>query len=210
MNVGGESWRRLWGELGAKEIPGGAYNQLVAAYSEHHRHYHTLQHLRECLAYLEPAAALARRPAEVELSLWFHDAVYDPRRHDNEELSADWAARTVTGAGCESGVADRVRAMVLATRGHAPTEDPDTALVLDIDLAILGASAARFQEYERQVRLEYAHVPDTEFHRGRAAFLAAFQARPRLYLTAPFHDALEQRARENLAVSLVHLQTLLP
>lgn len=207
MNVTGEAWRRLWGELGAPEVPGGLFNQLVAAYSERHRHYHTLQHLRECLAHFDAAASLARHPAEVELALWFHDAVYDPRRQDNEERSADWAARSVQAAGCDEAIARRVQAMVLATREHAATADPDTALLLDIDLAILGASAARFAEYERQVRAEYAHVDDESFRRGRASVLAGFAARPRLYLTDVFHDALEARARENLRLTL---QTLLP
>lgn len=210
MSVSGESWRRLWGELGASEIPGGVYNQLVAAYSEKHRHYHTLQHLRECLAHFEAAASLARHPAEVELALWFHDAVHDPRRHDNEERSADWARRTVLGAGCDAAVAERVHALVMATKGHAASDDPDTALLLDIDLAILGASEARFQEYERQVRAEYAHVPDAEFHARRADVLAGFAGRPRLYLTGPFHDALEQRARANLRRSQETPKTLLP
>jgi predicted metal-dependent HD superfamily phosphohydrolase len=210
MNVSGESWRRLWGELGASEIPGGVYNQLVAAYSERHRHYHTLQHLRECLAHFDAAASLARHPAEVELALWFHDAVYEPRRHDNEELSADWARRTVLGAGCDAAIAERVHALVMTTKGHAASDDPDTALLLDIDLAILGASEARFEEYERQIRAEYAHVPDAEFHPRRAAVLAGFEARPRIYLTAPYHDALEDRARANLRQSRERLKKLLP
>lgn len=206
MNLTADGWRRLWGELGAREIPNGLFNQLVAAYSEQGRHYHTLQHLRECLAHFEAAAALARRPAEVELALWFHDAVYDARRQDNEERSAAWAARSVLAAGCAEPVAQRVQALVLATRGHEAGGEPDAALLLDIDLAILGASPARFAEYERQVRAEYAHVPDAQFRAGRGAILAGFQARPHLYLTAPFRDALEQRARANIARSLADLQ----
>lgn len=206
MNVSGESWRRLWTELGAREVPGGLFNQLVAAYSAQDRHYHTLQHLRECLAHLAAAASLARRPAEVELALWFHDAVYDPRRHDNEERSADWAFASVLAAGCDEAVAQRVRSLVLATAGHEASADPDTQLLLDIDLAILGAAPARFAEYERQVRAEYAHVPEPAFREGRARILAGFLARPRLFATAPFRDALEQGARDNLRQALAALQ----
>ncbi|MCC2677150.1 MAG: hypothetical protein K0R58_4097, partial [Ramlibacter sp.] len=160
--------------------------------------YHTLQHLRECLAHFEAASSLAPRPAEVEAALWFHDAVYDPKARDNEQRSADWAARSLLAADCEAGVAERVRALVLATDGHAASDDPDTQLLLDVDLAILGAAPARFAEYERQVRAEYAHVPEAEFRARRAEVLAAFLARPRIYLTPAFHDALEERARGNL------------
>lgn len=210
MRLTGDGWRRLWGELGAREIPLGLFNQLVAAYSQPHRHYHTLQHLRECLDHFDAAASLARRPAEVELALWFHDAVYDPARTDNEALSADWAARSMEAAGCDPAAAARVRALVLATAGHEATDDPDTALLLDIDLAILGTAPERFAEYERQVRAEYAHVPDEDFGVGRGRVLAGFLARPRLYLTQPYHAALEERARANLAGSLAALHAAVP
>lgn len=206
MRLTGDGWRRLWGELGAREIPLGLFNQLVAAYSQPHRRYHTLQHLRECLDHFDAAASLARRPAEVELALWFHDAVYDPARDDNEALSAGWAARSMEAAGCDAAAASRVRELVLATHGHAETDDPDTALLLDIDLAILGTAPERFAEYERQVRAEYAHVPDEDFRVGRERVLAGFLARPRLYLTEPYRAALEERARANLAASLAALR----
>jgi predicted metal-dependent HD superfamily phosphohydrolase len=202
MNVSGSSWQRLWTALGARVIDGGVFNQLVGAYSERHRHYHTLQHLRECLAHCDAAATLARHPAEVELALWFHDAVYDPRRDDNEERSAQWAARAVLAAGCGPEVARRVEALVLATRTHDASDDPDTQVVLDIDLAILGAGPARFAQYEGQIRAEYAHVPEAEFRRRRAQLLAGFLARPKIYSTAAFGAALEQQARSNLQASL--------
>lgn len=202
----GDAWKRLWTALGASTVPGGLYNQLVRAWGEPQRHYHTLQHLRECLAHCEAAAMLARRPDEVELALWFHDAVYDPRRGDNEQRSADWARSGILAAGCSGAVADRVAALVLATAGHeAPGDDPDAQLLLDIDLAILGAGEVRFAEYERQVRAEYAHVADADWRAGRARVLEGFLARPRIYATAPYHDALEQRARVNLARSLAAL-----
>jgi predicted metal-dependent HD superfamily phosphohydrolase len=207
MNVTLQSWRRLWGELGAREINGGLFNQLVAAYSERHRHYHTLQHLRECLAHCDAAGTLARRPAEVELALWFHDAVYDSQRDDNEERSADWAERSVLAAGCDPAGAARVRALVLATKGHiAPAEDIDTQLLVDIDLAILGTSPQRFDEYERQIRAEYAHVPQDAYRAGRSRVLQDFLDRPRIYVTAAYHDALEQPARANIGRTLAGLQ----
>jgi predicted metal-dependent HD superfamily phosphohydrolase len=207
MNVSGEEWRRLWTALGAQTVNGGLFNQLVRAHGEPQRHYHTLQHLRECLAHCEAAAPLARRLEEVELALWFHDAVYDPRRQDNEQRSADWARSSVLAAGCDPAIAQRVAGLVLLTAGHeAPADEADGQLLLDVDLAILGAAPARFDEYERQIRAEYAHVPDPQFRAGRARILAGFLARPRLYATRPFHDALEARARGNIGRSLAALQ----
>ena len=205
------NWQRLWGELGAAQASGGLMNQLVAAWGERHRHYHTLQHLRECLAHFEAASMLARRPAEVELALWFHDAVYDPQRDDNEERSADWARDSVRAAGCDEQVAERVHALVTATKSHVvESDDPDTRLLVDIDLAILGSAPARFDEYEQQVRREYAHVSDEEWRVGRAKVLRSFLARPRIYATDAYRDALEARARENLARSIAALSGTSP
>ena len=206
MSVTLASWQRLWGELGAQEVNGGLMNQLVAAYSEPQRHYHTLQHLRECLAHFDAASALARCPAEVELALWFHDAVYEPQRKDNEERSADWARASLLAGGCAADVAERVATLVLATKAHvAAPGDADAALLLDVDLAILGAAPARFAEYERQIRAEYAQVPEAEFRARRRGVLQGFLERERIYLTPAFHDALDARAHANLRGSVAQL-----
>ncbi|RYY54949.1 MAG: N-methyl-D-aspartate receptor NMDAR2C subunit, partial [Comamonadaceae bacterium] len=197
------AWQRLWGELGATTVNGGLMNQLVAAYSERQRHYHTLQHLRECLAHFDAAATLARRPAEVELALWFHDAVYDPQAADNEERSAQWARDSVLAAGCAPDAAQRVHDLVMATKQHtAGADDPDATLLLDVDLAILGAAPGRFDDYERQIRAEYAHVEEEAFRARRVRILGGFLARPRIYVTDVFHEALEARARDNLQRSI--------
>jgi predicted metal-dependent HD superfamily phosphohydrolase len=202
MSIRLDEWKRIWSELGARTLNGGLMNQLVAAYSEPHRKYHTLAHLRDCLAHFDAARPLARRPAEVELALWFHDAVHDPRRDDSEERSAGWAHASVLASGCAADTADRVRDLVLATQHHRASDQPDTRLLVDVDLTILGTSYSRFDEYEGQVREEYAHLDDAAWREGRARVLRAFLDRPRIYQLDVFHDVYEQRARENLQRSL--------
>src|SRR5678809_692845 len=77
----------LWRSAGTVE-PSGWYEQLTDAYAEPHRCYHTQQHIAECLEEFDEARHLARDPVAIELALWFHDAVYNPRAADNEEQSA--------------------------------------------------------------------------------------------------------------------------
>jgi predicted metal-dependent HD superfamily phosphohydrolase len=198
MNELHHSWQSAWSGIGARTEGQGVYEQLLARYSEPHRYYHTLQHLGECLAMFESVRGLAEHPAEVELALWFHDAIYNTQRPDNEERSADWARTALQEAGVARDSADRVHALIMATRHTANPTLPDEQLLVDIDLSILGAEQPRFGEYEEQIRKEYAFVPQWLFRRKRRAILQGFMDRPSIYSTAYFREALEQRARTNL------------
>src|SRR5262245_50995724 len=71
------------------------YRRVRRAWRGMSRHYHTFEHLEACLRELDSARPLAVRPAEVELALWYHDAVYRSWRRDNEAQSAEWAARAL-------------------------------------------------------------------------------------------------------------------
>lgn len=198
------SWATAWWAIGAHADPL-LRDVLLQCYAEPHRAYHTRQHLRECMAWLPRLSAEAERPAEVALALWFHDAIYRPDRHDNEALSAAWARSAVWAAGGSDAVASRVQALVLTTAHNAEPQGPDQQALIDIDLAILGAPPARFDAYERQVRQEYAEVPEAAFCSGRRRILQQFLDRPALYATPTGRLLFEQRARANLQRSIATL-----
>ena len=199
------SWSACWRELGSRTDGADLHHRLVGCWSEKHRHYHTLQHLRECFEWFEQARADMQQPAEVAVALWFHDAYYDPARDDNEKRSADWARDAAAEAGIAQSTAQRLFRMVMATVDHVPQPDPDLQLLVDIDLSILGADTARFDESDAQIRREYAHVPEPEWRVARKRMLRGFLDRPRLYGTDRFHSTLEQRARGNLGRALERL-----
>lgn len=196
------NWTNAWRELGVASADAALCIELQRRYSEPQRHYHTMQHLGECLAWFEQEKRLAERPGEVALALWFHDAVYDVHAHDNEARSADWARSAMLERGATKEAAERVHALVMATRHDAVPEGRDAELLIDIDLSILGAERARFDEYERQVHAEYAFVPDEIRRPRRRAILQRFLARPAIYTTPRMHALLEARARANLARSI--------
>lgn len=175
------------------------FDALRAAYAEPRRAYHTAQHVDECLMHLDRVRAYAMRPAEIELALWFHDAIYDTHASHNEERSAEWASRELESVDAPAEIVDRIRALILVTRHDAIPSAPDEQLLVDADLSILGASRERFDEYEAQVRREYSWVPEFVFRRERGKILRAFLARPSIYSTPWFRDSLETRARANLA-----------
>ena len=198
------AWRESWSGLGAVP-PERLLGELSARYCEPHRAYHTLQHLDECFAALAPVRHLAERLPELELALWFHDAVYDTHAADSEERSARWAEECLRAAGVRAEETSRIGGLILETRHAVRPEAPDARLLVDVDLAILAAAVPRFEEYERQVRQEYDWVPEPAFRAGRARILQGFVDRPSIYSTSWFAERLEARARENLRRSLLAL-----
>ncbi|MCD2515329.1 N-methyl-D-aspartate receptor NMDAR2C subunit [Massilia sp. G4R7] len=195
-----KGWTAAWRTLGVAE-PAGLYNRLLDAWSEPQRHYHTLQHLTECLTLADGLREEMTHPEEVVLALWFHDAVYDVRAHDNEARSAQWAVQALGDAGLAKDACERVEALIMATcHGAAASPGtPDSALLVDIDLAILGSDEARFAEYEAQIRAEYAWVPPDVFAVKRREVLRGFLDRARIYTTDTMVARFEAQARRNLA-----------
>ncbi len=189
--------------LGARLVPQAELGGVLDRLGEPHRAYHTEQHIRECLQLFDVHREHAGAPNDVEFAIWMHDAIYDPTARDNEAQSADWAARLLSAADADSAVIDRVVALILATKHDAaPEAGTDSALLVDIDLAILGAPPQRYREYCKQVRFEYAHVPDDAWQTGRGAVLQQFLARTVLYQTPALHQQLDTRARHNLRLEL--------
>jgi len=198
-------WQSAWRRLGAVNADEELYRQLVACYSEPHRKYHTMRHLNECLAHLDSMRPLANHAAEVELALWFHDAIYDTSQKDNEKRSAEWARDSVLAAGGTSEQADRIHELIMTTMHNAVPAGRDAEVLVDIDLAILGADASRFDEYEVEVREEYSWVPESLYRAARRKVLEEFARRQWIYSTELFRFERESRARDNLARSLARL-----
>ena len=192
------SWPRAWRSLGLPPAPG-LDVQLIEAYRQPQRHYHTLQHLLECLMQWETVMQLTQFPGELELALWFHDAVYHVKGKDNEAQSARWATKAMSEQGASAEQIRRVQGLIMATCHSAAPSQPDQQLLVDIDLAILGAEGTRFAEYDAQVAAEYSWVPSWIYRAKRKQVLRSFLARDFIYSTPHFRCLLEAQARINLS-----------
>ena len=197
-------WKQPWADLGL-EARMELHADLRSAYSEPHRAYHTLHHVSECLQLLQQVQGLTKSSASIELAIWFHDAIYDPRRSDNEERSALWAQSELKRVGAPLALQSRIVSLVMVTCHDGEPQTADEELMSDIDLAILGAGSRRFDEYERQVRQEYAHVPTQQFRPARRKILNDFLEREHIYCTEWFRTRREAQARANLQRSLTRL-----
>jgi predicted metal-dependent HD superfamily phosphohydrolase len=175
---------------------------LVAAWSEPHRRYHDLHHLAAVLGLVGVLGADAADPAAVALAAWYHDAVYDPRRDDNEQVSAERARAGLRGLVPADRVDEVVR-LVLLTAGHdAAAGDANGAVLCDADLAVLAGPPDAYAAYASAVREEYGHLSDEVFTAGRIAVLESLLALPALYRLPAVAADWEPRARANLTAEL--------
>lgn len=195
----------LWQRIRAHGNPHVVYNDLITRYSEPHRAYHTLAHIQHCLDEFEQVRHFITNPNAVELSLWYHDAIYDTRVKDNEEKSAALVRTMIQNASLPDAFGQFVANCIVATKHMTIPIDPDIRFLVDIDLSSLGQPEGMFSENARQIRKEYEWVPEDAFAIGRSAILKSFLDRPSIYATQFFRNKYEMQARRNIARSLAQL-----
>ena len=190
-------WRALAADLGLDESKTmEAGNYLFAQYSGSDRHYHNVQHV---VAMLDGFAVLKTKfeqPIAAELAIFFHDVIYDASCHDNEEQSAR-KMREMLGGSVAEAMIDAAVFSIEATKKHAATSNPDTNLLLDLDMAVLGQTWAGYELYAKGVMQEYLPVYGEEGYRqGRSKlFLEPMIAQGKLFLTKEFEHFNEPAIR---------------
>ncbi|MDT8306317.1 MAG: metal-dependent phosphohydrolase [Anaerolineae bacterium] len=199
-----DAWQQLLARLGAAPATATrTFQRLHACYSAPERAYHNLAHIRHVLDVVTSLADECDQPDTVRLAAWLHDIVYVPDAAGNESRSAALAATWLGRAGLEAATCAEVTRLILLTAGHDPQPgDANGAVLVDADLAILGAAPPDYDAYARAIRLEYAHLPDDVYRTGRAGVLLRFLNRPAVYRTAPLRAGHEAQARRNLAREL--------
>lgn len=206
-----ERWDALLARLGVDGAPA-TFLELERRYSEVHRKYHNVDHIADCLQKLDdftmakPPMLSVARPDEIELAIWFHDAVYDPLRRDNEQRSQEWAARFLQAHHMSDALVTRVTSAILATRHDRPPAELDHQILVDVDLSILGCEPALYERFETEIRAEYRWVPWFLFRSKRAEILSGFLARKRIYATEWFASRYEREARANLSRAIATLR----
>lgn len=172
--------------------------EVISKYSEPHRSYHNLSHIYSLLMMAEEYYDFIENPILFELSIWFHDLIYDPSRNDNEEKSAERALELLSPFLADSFL-ENLKLMILSTVKHAPIlTDHDNELFLDLDMAVLAAEPKVYQQYTAAIRKEFSVFPDELYHAGRKSVLEKFMAGEHIFLTQFFKDNFEIQAMENI------------
>jgi predicted metal-dependent HD superfamily phosphohydrolase len=186
----------------------GTGERLLDRWSDPQRRYHDLVHLGTVLGHLAVLAEHAFDPDAVRIAAWYHDAVYEARR-DDEERSAKLAEQELGRAGLrlDPALVAEVGRIVRVTATHDPTPgDRNAEALCDADLAVLAGSPGRYAAYVSAVRAEYAHLSDSTFRVGRAKVLQSLLDGPSLFRTPHGQQNWEVPARANIALELVNLE----
>lgn len=182
------------------------FRDLVAAYSQPHRYYHTLQHVYHVLQVVDQLQSYTHDLQAVQFAAWFHDVIYDPRSQHNEENSAEVAIRVLRSLHIPAQTVTKTAQLILCTKSHQPGDDPDAQVLMDADLAILGAERKLYWDYAIAIRQEYAWVPLPDYKIGRRQVLENFLQKTPLYSTPPMLAQSEPRVAGNLQSELQYLQ----
>jgi predicted metal-dependent HD superfamily phosphohydrolase len=192
-------WTELLSGLGVQtEDARRTFATLAGSFQSPARHYHTLEHVRALLDDLAGVNDERARAPELLLAVWLHDAIYDSRRTDNEEQSAAFAEALLRPLNLPARVLQELARLILLTKRHqADPADVTGRMLLDADLAILGAEETGYDAYSAAIRREYDWVPADAYRAGRLQVLEGFLRRDRIY-TTPHFAQREGRARQNL------------
>ncbi len=195
-------WMRLFASYGEAALIQNAFDDLAKRYAQKHRYYHTLRHVNTCLMLLDEVGGLVSDLFSTETAIWFHDVIYDPLRHDNEAMSAAYAKHFLKSIKIPDHEIAKIERLILLTKHPSDPLREDEKYLIDIDLSILGAETALYDQYEKWIRQEYVLVSDEVFRKGRGEVLRAFLVQEYIYHTDYFRQKLEKRARENLERAL--------
>ncbi len=172
--------------------------EIIQKYTEPHRSYHNLSHVYSLLMMAEEYYDFIENPILFELSIWFHDLIYDPSRNDNEEKSAERAIELLSPFLADSFL-ENLKQMILSTIQHAPIlKEQDNELFLDLDMSILATEPMIYDQYKTAIRKEFSIFPDELYQAGRKSVLEKFMAGDHIFLTPFFKENFEDQAMENI------------
>ncbi len=205
-----QNLKKRWLSLGLEN--GGCFqmdvfSDIYEKYSEPQRRYHTLEHIDSCLNLLDEVKNELKEPLVVEVALWFHDAIYNPKKSDNEEKSTLYAQELLVMLKAAPDFVEKVSQLIMATKHPHQPVAMEEKYIIDIDLSILGAPKVAYDQYAVRIRKEYSHVPAFLYRRERRKVLESFICKKALFNTEYFGSRYEHSARDNIEREIARLKS---
>lgn len=194
-----EVWEITTEQLGIPKSQSEQIFKIIRAkYSEPHRAYHNLSHIYSMLMMAEEFYDFIEQNHLFDLSIWFHDLIYDASRQDNETQSAKLAIELLQPF-LPKYFLDDLNEMIVSTKAHTPLlAHHDNKFFLDLDLAILATDAETYSKYVQAIRIEYSIFPKELYNAGRKHVMSNFLEKDNIYFTSFFQERFEEIARKNI------------
>jgi len=191
-------WQNLIHNFTDAENASDIGENIIARYNESHRFYHNIEHLSTVLKQIDFAKGNIGISAYcinvIELALWYHDAIYDPKANDNEEKSADLFIKDARQMRINENVIINVSRLILVTKNHFLAKSLDEQIIADCDLSPLGHNKEYFENSNKNLLKEYPDVPEIE----RIKFLQSLIEHESIFHTFLFRREFEDRAISNI------------
>jgi predicted metal-dependent HD superfamily phosphohydrolase len=194
-----ELWNRCAGfpdSTGTK-----VFHLLEDLYHTPNRFYHTSAHIDQCLKSMDQASVELGSSDVVELSIWFHDAIYDPGAPDNELRSAEYFSDHAADRLPRETISEVTRCILSTTHRSLP-KDKYSEFVVDVDLSGFGQDWEGFRSDGENVRKENDHLSMELYIQGQTKFMKKLLDRERIFSTAYFNSRYESIARNNIEKQL--------
>jgi predicted metal-dependent HD superfamily phosphohydrolase len=202
-------WEDLLSSFGADQNEvDELFQQLVVLYSARGRAYHNLSHIRSLVDLSRSVRERIENYQALSFAIWFHDAIYNTRKKDNEELSAKFAVKSLSRFKIPFDTLALSCEMIVSTREHRKNGlSEDINFFLDLDLSILGSEESVYGSYASAIRKEYWWAPEYLYSRGRKKVLESFLLRESIYLTPELAQMFEENARRNIEREIASLSS---
>lgn len=174
------------------------WDEIEQSYSSPYRHYHNLIHIENVIYHISFVKDEISDWDTVLFSAFYHDIIYDIKSSTNEEDSSRIAKERLQSLSYPTEKIDKCISQILATKKHTESENHDTNLFTDADLAILGTDMPLYKIYSQQIREEYIAYPDSIYRKGRKEVLGRMLQTEHIYKTYYFYRNFEEKARANI------------
>lgn len=130
------------------------YNMLLDMWNESHRYYHNQTHLIDLVDQInESQSELTQNEYEkLMITALFHDIIYDPKRNDNEEMSAEFFESKCYDNKRKD--IQHIKQMIIDTKTHETT-DKLSKKFSDMDMSIVESDIDKLIEWESGISKEY-------------------------------------------------------
>ncbi len=186
----------LWPQNKTMEVEK-IWEMLTRYYTEETRFYHTREHIIKCLAYYDQVEDKLQSSNAVQMSIWFHDVIYDVQARDNEEQSALFFSKLAKEL-LSTDFIELVTELIISTKHLSPPPNDDQAYLLDIDLTSFGSSLEDFYLNGDKLRKEVPHLTDQQYYDRVIGFFKTLLNRKQIFFTDYFYQKYELIARRNI------------